>query len=420
MSTISSFYNKEVNLEVFSTTNEIGLKVYVIPIKGIDEVQTDIIVGIGGQDKAYIDRITGKERQIPAGIAHYIEHLMFYEQSKEDIMKKFEIMKSYSNAFTYIDRTVYTVESPVDDYINPLKKLMEMVFVPYFTTKNLLKEKKIVSSEMDIREDSENVISFVEDLDVIGVKENLDKVTPNDLYNIYENYYTPNNMAMVICGDVDISEVFGEIDNMVTKLKLTNKPKVIRKEKEKLNLDTVKIVKSDRKNPKEVQIGLDFSKIAAKGNKSKFNIIQKIFLETNFTKISDFVFELEDEGIIEKENIIEDNLESYYYDKKSLAILSAQTKQHEKLKNKILDHLILSLEKEPNEEDFNITKKALYARTIKSLTEDIILRVEDVFLYDYKIFDELDLLEEITFDEYKRALKKIDKKDLKMYLIYYV
>lgn len=420
MSTISSIYNEQVGIEVFSKTNETGLKIYVIPTGNEDFVKTDIIVGIGGQDKKYVDRITGKVKEIPAGIAHYIEHLMFYEKNVKDVMQEFEKIGAYSNAYTYIDRTVFTAEANSKTYINSLRKLMKMIFVPYFTKRTLAKEKKIVSSEMDINENPESVISFVEDTDVIGVKENLDKVNPRILYNIYENYYTPNNMAIVVYGGVKLNDVLKNIDEMVLKLNLTNKPKVVKCELEKNNLNNVKVLKKDRKNPSEIEIGLDFSKVAQDKNKVKFNIVQNILLETNFTKLSDFVFELEDEDLIERMNIIDENLESCYYSPKDFMIIKAKTKHHEKIKEKLIEHLNKVLEIEPSEEDFRIAKNAMYVRILRELLDDIVQRVEDVFLYDYKIFEDLDLLQEMTFDEYKRAIKEMNLKDLKMYLVYYI
>lgn len=419
MSTISSVYNEQVGLEVYSKTTKSGLKIYVIPVEEIETVTTNIIVGIGGRDKKYVDRISGKVKNIPAGIAHYIEHLMFYEKNNRDVIKILtENLGSYANAFTEIDRTTYTVESPAGEYINPLRKIMKTVFVPYFSKKTLAKEKEIIASEININEKMQSVLGFVEDMNVIGTKECLEQVTAKDLYNIYENYYTPNNMAIIVYGNVKVKDVMKNIKEMLLKMNITNKPKVIKKEITNFNFDTVKVIKSDRKNPSSMQIGLDFSKVLANKDKALYNIVQKIFLEINFTKLSEFVFDLEDENLIESENAIQDSLDTYYYCKKDLMIIAAKTNEHEKLKEKILNQLENSLKKEPNVEDFNIAKRALYARVLSELIENIHKRVEDVFLYDYKIFDDIDLLEKMTFDEYKRALRKIDLKDVKMYLVY--
>ncbi len=416
MNTVVRLYNENVQSQVFTTTNNLGLKIYVIPNSMASEVRVNIVVNYGGEDKLYKDNKTGKIKQIPDGIAHYMEHLMFYEKnrSEQEIFDIFEKLDAETNAFTYIDKTIYSLVTS-EEYINPLRKLMKLVFVPYFDERTLNKERKIVSSEIEITPDSPSILSLLnqkgKDLSVIGTKENLTKVTVEDMYNIYENYYTLNNMAMVIYGPVEPIEVFEEVEDMLKKLKLTKKTKVVKKEvKKRISNKRLLVKEEDRNFDSQLQLGLKIQKINPK-EIVKFKTAMTIFSLINLSTMSDFVNDLID---TRKLNSI---ISCDYLEKENLMIFIANTKNAFEVKDELIKYLKTLSVDDMLEEDFEIAKRAIYKDDFldyNSVIEDIVI---DSFINDTNLFEDVDALSDMTFSEYKEFVKKIlnFKDDIYMY-----
>ena len=415
MSTVNMVCNMDSNLIVSYTRLANGLKVYVIPNTGCGEVKIDIVVKYGGIDKLYKDRISGKVKSIKEGIAHYIEHLMFYEENRteKEIFEIFDNLNAEVNAFTSMSWTKYSVVA-YDDYVNPLRKLMKTVFVPYFSKETLEKERKVVSSEIEITKETNSILNLVyskgKDLSVIGTKENLRDVTVEELYNIYENYYTPNNMAIVVSGDVETVEVIEEVEAMLEKLSIEKKPRV-NKRKVKRQLSTKHLLVEEI-NQNEVPI----LQLATKLNKididdiPKLKVALSIFQSMNLNCISEFSLSLLDNAEIEG------YFDCSYLQDKNMICYFVETYNPFEIKDKLVSYLRNFSVDNMTSDDFEIVKRAIY----KDIIQEYILSIHDIvvdsFVDNSNIFEFIDVLNEITFDEYKRLVKKIINFDDNIYV----
>ena len=54
---------------------------------------------------------------------------------------------------------------------------------------------------------SESPLSF----DIAGSKSSIFKITPEELYDTYHQYYVPNNMTLVVVGKVDVTKIISEV-----------------------------------------------------------------------------------------------------------------------------------------------------------------------------------------------------------------
>ncbi len=156
------------------------------------------------------------------GATHFLEHMMF-RGSKNYPPQVFdstiERLGGSTNAYTNFDMTVYYESLPSAH----LEKMIEM---EADRVKNLLllpelveKERQVVFEERKMRyensPDGKLYLRMMQEVfagtpyggSVIGEVSDLQALTPDNLRSFHERFYVPNNMVIVISGDVDADEV---------------------------------------------------------------------------------------------------------------------------------------------------------------------------------------------------------------------
>lgn len=166
-----------------------------------------------------------QEDEDQKGMAHFLEHMCFngtenYE--KNNIIKYFEsIGLSFGgdlNAHTSFYETVYKLKLPTDDkekFEKGVEILYEMTFKALLTQEDLNSEKEIIVEEWRLYQGFrdrlyKNVFqksifanSLYEKREVIGdmgIIKSTDRAT---IKRYYDKWYHPENMAIVLVGDVD-------------------------------------------------------------------------------------------------------------------------------------------------------------------------------------------------------------------------
>ena len=221
MSTVNILKNLDVNKEVYRKYTSLGMKIYVIPDKNKKSVNMNLVVKYGGKDRMYKDRLSGEIKLLPEGTAHFIEHLTFNQKNLkyDEIFRIFEKLDCEVNAHTSLDNTCYEVDIYGKDYINPLRKLLAMVFKPYYTKECIEKELGIIFSEIEISRKFTSIYNVIfensfESSSIIGSKESVSTITEDMINNVYENYYTPNNMALIVSGNVSPGAIFFQVEKI--------------------------------------------------------------------------------------------------------------------------------------------------------------------------------------------------------------
>lgn len=212
--------------EYYHTVLDNGLDVFIIPKAGLKTVGARLVVKYGALNQDfYIDDELVKT---PAGIAHYLEHLMFALPG-DDITNVFASLGASVNAYTSLEETCYyfsTVEN-VDKCIN---LLLDFVLDTKFSKKDAKEEYGIIKEELlSESNDPASVLysgilkSMFKDNKikdpVIGTKKSLKEITYETLRLAYDSFYRPDNMAIFVCGDVDIDHIYNLIkDNQLNKI----------------------------------------------------------------------------------------------------------------------------------------------------------------------------------------------------------
>ena len=191
-----------------------GLTVMVVPRPGFTKKLAYFITDFGSVHTKFT--LDGKDITVPDGIAHFLEHKMF-DLPDRDVTAEFAALGARPNAFTSYDVTAYYF-SCTENFEKSLRLLLEFVSTPYFTEESVAKEQGIIGQEIGMHEDNPDSRSFemlMEDMyenhpiriPILGTKETIAKITPEDLYACHKAFYRPGNMMLCVIGDVDPEQV---------------------------------------------------------------------------------------------------------------------------------------------------------------------------------------------------------------------
>lgn len=177
------------------------------------------------------------ERPGITGISHWVEHMLFKgggKLAKGDIARLVSNVGGEFNGFTSKDFTAYYEILPADQIETGLLIESERMMNAAFDPREVEKERTVVLSE---REGNENDPEFqaVEELFLTsfrfhpyrwsegGLKHDLLKITRDDLFNHYRQYYVPNNALLVVVGPSPSSETLPKIQKYFAPLQSTGK-----------------------------------------------------------------------------------------------------------------------------------------------------------------------------------------------------
>ena len=239
---ISCFYEKLKN----------GLDVIMLPYLNKKNYFMSYATRYGSEITCFTPIGSDEKIKVPDGIAHFLEHKMFEQEDGIDPFTYFSESGTGSNASTSYDNTQYICYG-TKKFEENLKYLIKFVNSPYYTDKNVEKEKGIIAEELKMYEDNpefklamklrENIYhNHPRRIDIGGSVDEIMKITKNDLYTCYNNFYTPNNMFILIVGNFDrevaskiIHDALDDIDNRgEVKISSIDEPKNVRVEYEEI------------------------------------------------------------------------------------------------------------------------------------------------------------------------------------------
>lgn len=201
----------------YEETLKNGLLIRVIPKPEFSRSYAFMAVDFGSIDTNFI--WNGRDYQVPAGVAHYLEHKMF-DMPDGNAMDAFARYGGSNNAFTNYTMTAYYVEC-TEHFEENLRILLKMVTTPYFTDESVEKERGIIAQEIRMYEDSadsavfENLFSSLyrthpARVPIAGTVESISHITAETLQDVYSAFYRPGNMMLTVMGNVDPAVVIRE------------------------------------------------------------------------------------------------------------------------------------------------------------------------------------------------------------------
>ena len=198
-----------------------GLPIYVFP-KKMTTTYAYFAVRYGSQDCEFSKSGESTSVRVPDGIAHFLEHKLFENEDGSDAFAAFAELGADANAYTSYDRTVYLC-SCTERYEEVLAELLQFVTKPHFTEASVKKERGIIAEEIRMYEDNpwercyQNLLKSLYARhpmrkNICGTQGSIKKITPELLYDCYRRFYTPDNMVLIVCGDVTLEAVLAVAD----------------------------------------------------------------------------------------------------------------------------------------------------------------------------------------------------------------
>jgi zinc protease len=156
-----------------------------------------------------------------AGLTHLLEHVLFNgteRRTSKQISDEIHGMGGYVNAYTSFDRTVFWVDCPARFVRESIDILGDMLFRSSVDAEQLEREMDVIRREFDMGlDDPDRVLSYLMfgtafqvhpcRYPVIGLRSVFDQLTQSDVVRYYRRRYVPNNVFLVVSGDVDAEQV---------------------------------------------------------------------------------------------------------------------------------------------------------------------------------------------------------------------
>ena len=268
-------------LEVYSYKLSNGYKVTIVPMKGSPAVV-----------KSYVNAGSMNETKDIKGISHFLEHMAFNGTNGEnghmklkqgDSFKKIDKMGGWANASTNYAITDYVNSTPLleaEDLETQIKVIASMAEDLKLSEDMIKKEKGPVSSEINMILDNPQTVALDQTIRTLfniknpadelvgGSVAHIQNLTREDVINYYNKYYTPDNMNIVITGDVNPEETIKIVAKNFTSKKLSKGQKY-----EELMIPIDKTVRkdliSDKASSAEIVVGFT----GVKNNDTKGKIL---------------------------------------------------------------------------------------------------------------------------------------------------
>ncbi len=178
-----------------------------------------------------IDVKNGSFTQTPeyVGLAHMYEHMFFkanetYPEAESFLQRTAELGAVF-NGTTKEESVSYYLTLPSDSLEGGVSFMAAALRTPLFKSEELAQEKEVVIGEYD-RQEASPFFALSQEMgmklwpgnwsrkDVIGDRDVIRHVTPDQMRQIQHRYYVPNNAALIVTGDVDTTRVFRLAENL--------------------------------------------------------------------------------------------------------------------------------------------------------------------------------------------------------------
>ncbi|MBQ7292298.1 MAG: insulinase family protein [Clostridia bacterium] len=410
---ISDFKLKE---KYYKFKHKSGLDIYVFP-KNMTCSYAMFGTEYGSVDNCF--RIKGETEytSVPDGIAHYLEHRMFTQKDGSDITERFSACGADSNAYTSSNKTVYLCNSS-DNFKEALAALVEFVTEPYFTEELVEKERNIIIQEIKMSDDSpysrcyQALMEAIYHhnsarVDVAGTVESVSEITADMLNKCYNTFYTPNNMALVVCGNISPEEVAEVVEYSVPESYVAldverkycdDEPRSVYKKLVEAYMDVAKPIFSI--GIKDIDIPADNTE-----RMRKFTAMG-LLCELLFSRSGELYNTLFESGMVTPD------FGGSYTSSKTFAytMVSGEADDPKEVLKYIKKYIS---EFQFDENDLTRCKRVLYAEFLMDFdsTEEIANNMVDYIFEGFDLFEYAHMIENITVDEIKDLLTKMFKEE---------
>jgi len=166
------------------------------------------------------------ENDAEKGLSHFIEHMMFKGTKKRglgQIDAEIKELGGYNNAFTSYDATNYYIVVPSENIEKAIEIQFDALTESVFDENEIDKERHIIIDELKKSLDNPTVFTMQKLMNlsfkkyykdpIIGYEENLKGYTRDSIVKFFNKYYVPDNIVIVVSGDVNSSRIINYVKN---------------------------------------------------------------------------------------------------------------------------------------------------------------------------------------------------------------
>lgn len=389
-----------------STVLENGLTVRVHPMPGFTGVHAVYGTKFGSIDRAFA--ADGRRVELPAGIAHFLEHKMF-ENEEGDAFTLYAATGASANAYTSFDKTCYifSASNRVDENLDIL---LGFVSRPYFTPATVEKEQGIIGQEIQQYDDSpEWRLMFavngclyhthpVRD-DIAGSVESIAQITPEVLYACTDAFYRPQNMVLAVAGNVTMDTVLAACARAGLPAKTGTVERIACAE-------PAEVAEPYREFTMAVAkpvLGVGFKERPPQGDALRTEIVCDIITELVCGSMTPLYRLLYDEGLVSP---------GFSGEVLSLPgalsfLFGGETSEPERVRGLLMDEIARLQREGADGELFTLCKNQLYGELVQDLenVEDVASTLASSFFRGHTPADEIETLASVTLDEVNAALQ---------------
>ena len=411
-------YAPALGEKYYQLRHKSGLDIYVFP-KKLTVTYALFATKYGAIDNCFCVE-NGETVSVPDGIAHYLEHRMFTQADGSDITECFSEYGADSNAYTTYTKTAYLF-SCTENFEKSLGALLDFVTEPYFTDELVEKERGIIVQEIKMCHDDPYdrcFLGLLEALyqkngvrtDVVGTEESVSRITADMLNHCYRTFYTPNNMALIVCGDVTPERVMRVANKTLPKNFASVSVKRVYPDEPRALAAPLKETYMNVSKP-IFSIGIkdvDFAGDAIQ--RSKRDATMSVLCEVLFSRSGEFYNRLFEEGIITPEFSYGYSISETF----AFVSVSGEADDPHLVLEEMKKHVKKAKENGISREDFERCRRVLYADYVKGFdsTEEIANNMLELLFDGGDILEYGEVLNTVTFEEVGALLRNAFEEDL--------
>ena len=166
-----------------------------------------------------------------AGASHFLEHLLFKgtkTRTALEISSAIEAVGGEMNAFTGQEYTCFYARVIDTDLPLAVDVVTDLITSSTFTAADVDSERKVVLSEIAVRDDDPS--DYIHELyldtyygdspvgrSILGTVDSINKMPRNSIYNYYKKRYQPENLVVSVAGNVKHKKVVKMVEEALSK-----------------------------------------------------------------------------------------------------------------------------------------------------------------------------------------------------------
>lgn len=413
MDIINKIKSERLQEEYLKIKHKSGLEILLYPKPEYSSACVMFGAKFGSIDNSFKLKNEPEFIHVPNGTAHYLEHKLF-ESEEKDAFNLFAQTGASANAYTSFDRTAYYF-STTKNFGESLKILLDFVLTPYFTDKNVQKERGIIGQEIKMYDDDPswqvtfNCLNAMYHnnpvkTDIAGDIESINEITKEKLYQCYNAFYNMNNMTLTASGNFDVQE-FMDIVN--SKIKDGEKTEIERKSYN----EPETVVQNETETKLSVVLpqfcfGI---KLPAQDGREKlkadieYNLINEMLIGDASDLYSDFY----ESGLVPAGEVAAEVFSGRgYYS----LLFEGESKNPRQAVDKIKQKIIKFQNKKSLSEEFKPAKKSIYGKTVKLFDspDNLANLLFSSSVLGVDLYDNLELTAKVSEEDIMKRLKTID------------